>query len=476
MGDLRPWLLPTEPEGDTTMTRSNRWLVALPLVGALALSACTAKPPTSAKIDHAQVDKNLRKVVLTSEAARHLDIKTAAVREEQIARTRIMGGEIVILPAATVTGTAPAPTPAPVSDPMSAADQFPALLEERFELNTSGWPNDPTSTAWLDPDGLGYRLASAEPGRFVAVGAPGIAAQTDVYVSATVRKTAGPSGGGYGLIVRDQQPNRRDGRDQGGSYYVFEVSDRGEYGVWQRDGSRWIDLVRWTPSNAVKPGGAENQLSVAAVGESMTFVINGTPVTTVTDSTLKSGGVGIFAGGDGDSFLLDQFIARAPKPAPVAAAPVADATRTVVRVPLSRSDQNQIVRGQGSKVLPLIPDTMASSTPAQPAEVTGDSGALFYVVDNATPVTAGQRVRVEVPIVGGGPQRKVLPYSSVIYDLKGEAWAYTSPAPLTFVRDRIAIDFIDGDNAVLSQGPAIGTAVVTTGAAELFGTEQGVGH
>jgi len=69
-----------------------------------------------------------------------------------------------------------------------------------------------------------------------------------------------------------------------------------------------------------------------------------------------------------------------------------------------------------------------------------------------------------------------VPYSSVIYDLKGDAWAYTSPAPLTYVRDRIQIDFIEGDRAVLSQGPAAGTNVVTIGAAELFGAESGVGH
>jgi hypothetical protein len=198
-------------------------------------------------------------------------------------------------------------------------------------------------------------------------------------------------------------------------------------------------------------------------------------VTTQPDTTLKSGGVGLFVGGDGDSFMLNNLIVRAPKPAPVPAAAVAEPTRTVVRVPLSASDQNQIVAGQGIKVLPLVPNAMVSGVPGQPATVAGESGALFYVADSAG-VTAGQRVRVEVPIQGGGAQRRMLPYSSVIYDLKGDAWTYTSPAPLTYVRERVTIDFIQGDNAVLSQGPAAGTAVVTTGAAELFGTEQGVGH
>jgi len=75
-----------------------------------------------------------------------------------------------------------------------------------------------------------------------------------------------------------------------------------------------------------------------------------------------------------------------------------------------------------------------------------------------------------------GTQRKVVPYAAVIYDLHGETWVYTTPSSLTFVRDRISVDSIDGDLAVLSKGPASGTRVVTVGAPELYGTELGIGE
>jgi hypothetical protein len=75
-----------------------------------------------------------------------------------------------------------------------------------------------------------------------------------------------------------------------------------------------------------------------------------------------------------------------------------------------------------------------------------------------------------------GTQRKVVPYPAVLYDLHGETWVYTNPSPLTFVRDRVSIDFIDGDVAVLSKGPPSGTVVVTIGGPELYGTESGVGE
>jgi hypothetical protein len=72
--------------------------------------------------------------------------------------------------------------------------------------------------------------------------------------------------------------------------------------------------------------------------------------------------------------------------------------------------------------------------------------------------------------------RKVVPYAAVIYDDHGDTWTFTNPRPLTYLRRHIAIEFIRGDLAVLSDGPAAGTTVVTTGAAELLGTELGVGE
>jgi hypothetical protein len=72
--------------------------------------------------------------------------------------------------------------------------------------------------------------------------------------------------------------------------------------------------------------------------------------------------------------------------------------------------------------------------------------------------------------------RKVLPYAAVLYDESGDTWTFTSPQPLTYLRQHIQIDRIEGDKAVLSEGPAVGTTVVTVGAAELLGTELGVGE
>jgi hypothetical protein len=70
-------------------------------------------------------------------------------------------------------------------------------------------------------------------------------------------------------------------------------------------------------------------------------------------------------------------------------------------------------------------------------------------------------------------KQTVIPYASVLYDPTGATWTYTSPTPLTFVRHDIDVERIEGKRAILSAGPRVGTAVVTVGAAELWGVEYG---
>ncbi|HEX8968055.1 MAG TPA: hypothetical protein VF937_09260, partial [Chloroflexota bacterium] len=151
-----------------------------------------------------------------------------------------------------------------------------------------------------------------QAGQFVAIGAPIASVPSDVAVTATFRKLAGPSGGGYGIIVRDQQPDSRNGINQGGQYYVFEAGDRGEIGIWRREMDRWVDLLAWQRSGAVKAGTTSNDISVRAVGSTLSLSVNGTLVATLNDDTFGAGGVGVFVGGDGNQVALERFVVQRP--------------------------------------------------------------------------------------------------------------------------------------------------------------------
>jgi uncharacterized iron-regulated membrane protein len=87
-----------------------------------------------------------------------------------------------------------------------------------------------------------------------------------------------------------------------------------------------------------------------------------------------------------------------------------------------------------------------------------------------------RRLGLETAAVHATAGGAVLPYAALLYDAEGGAFTYTSPAPRTFVRRPVEIARIDGTRVLMSKGPAPGTKVVTTGAAEVLGAEFEVGH
>jgi hypothetical protein len=148
----------------------------------------------------------------------------------------------------------------------------------------------------------------------------------------------------------------------------------------------------------------------------------------------------------------------------------------LVRVALNESDLNSVDRAQPAIVRPLEGggDGWIAQVVAAPDPVEANK-ALYCSVATQSGFVPDQRVFVEVSIAGSGAQKKVVPYEAVLYDTHGEAWVYTRTDHLTFVRAPIVVDYIEGDLAILSEGPPAGTEVVTGGAGELFGAEHGIG-
>ena len=119
--------------------------------------------------------------------------------------------------------------------------------------------------------------------------------------------------------------------------------------------------------------------------------------------------------------------------------------------------------------------SVEQSEPAYVEPIEGSSLSRIILSEQAA-----ERIRVATTPVtddaSSGVPRKVIPYAAVIYSPDGKTWAYTSPEPRVFVREAIGIERIEGDRAILTEGPAVGTEVVTAGAQELLGAESGLGH
>jgi hypothetical protein len=105
----------------------------------------------------------------------------------------------------------------------------------------------------------------------------------------------------------------------------------------------------------------------------------------------------------------------------------------------------------------------------QPYKVEGPEDAAIkrVVMEDAT--AALLPVRTTTVKREGG--RKVVPHNAVIYNPDGGSFVYTRPKAENYVRAPIEIVRVSGDTAVLADGPAVGTEIVTTGSAELLATE-----
>lgn len=113
------------------------------------------------------------------------------------------------------------------------------------------------------------------------------------------------------------------------------------------------------------------------------------------------------------------------------------------------------------------------------ADAASSSADLYYEVDNRElQLMPGQRVGIDIPMVSV-TEAFVVPAAAILYDIYGGTWVYvqssTSEKGTKFTRSRVLLEWVEGDSAILSKGPSVGTMIVTNGAAELFGTEFGAG-
>jgi hypothetical protein len=111
--------------------------------------------------------------------------------------------------------------------------------------------------------------------------------------------------------------------------------------------------------------------------------------------------------------------------------------------------------------------------PAATVEAVGDTGISTITLSELGATRLG--IQTQPVEQAGNGSALVIPYAAVLYDAEGATWTFTNPSGRMYVREPIDITRISGDKAVLTSGPAVGTAVVTVGAAELVGAEAGLG-
>jgi len=167
-----------------------------------------------------------------------------------------------------------------------------------------------------------------------------------------------------------------------------------------------------------------------------------------------------------------------------AGAPLFDLVRLEsvwVRVPIYVGESTEIDPRAPARVVGLgdpadTPGVLAQPIAAPPSAdpATAAVDLYFALANPRGAFRPGQRVGVRLTRTGEAASVAV-PHAALLYDAYGGAWVYEARGGQVFVRRRVAVsDMVDG-YAVLSQGPSVGTRIVTDGAAELFGMEFGAG-
>lgn len=116
-------------------------------------------------------------------------------------------------------------------------------------------------------------------------------------------------------------------------------------------------------------------------------------------------------------------------------------------------------------------ETHHAEAPAKIKNVEGSDLITVTLTEKAL-----ERLDLKTARVRDEGGKRVVPYSSLIYDPNGQTWVYISPQPRTFVRHKVEVDKIEGDKVVLNDGPPVGTVVASLAVAELYGAEFKVGH
>jgi hypothetical protein len=172
-------------------------------------------------------------------------------------------------------------------------------------------------------------------------------------------------------------------------------------------------------------------------------------------------------------------VAAPASPPPVVAKTLPADDEAWLQVTLSPAEWERLAKDKPARVLPLATrDKFGNEIFARPSGMPPIEDAkrsmlnVYYVVPGKdSGLALNKRMRVELALNGNDVKHKVVPYGSVYYDAKGAPWVYVNTAPLTYERQRIGVSRIEGDLALLTEGPPLGTPVVTVGAALLYGAE-----
>jgi cobalt-zinc-cadmium efflux system membrane fusion protein len=378
-------------------------------------SSTTEKPPAAATVSKVVKEDDLNTVTLSEEAEQRLGLKLAAVEKKSVRRVRVYGGEVTIPVGRAIL----------VSAPLGGSLKAPANgVPKAGQVIRAGQPVIQLLPL-LSPDGraqLAASLADAD-GQVNTAKAQAELARIALDRAKRVLK----EGAGSQRMVDEAQA-------------AFDVATK-----------------------ALDAATARRAILSKVVGDAEAGTASPISITAPQDGLLRV-----------VSALPGQTV-----PSGAALFEIVDLSTVWVRVALPVGDVDGINRDESAQVGKLSAPSGTKLTPAKPAAAPPSANPLaatvdlFYELPNADGrLTPGQRLGVSIPLADA-LESSVVPWSAIVFDVNGGTWAYTQAGPRSFTRRRVTVQYTVADDAVITNGPPVGSKVVTAGVQELFGAETG---
>ncbi len=427
---------------------------AMLVLAAACLAGCDSTASKSgevkaapAKVEMMPHETELATVTLTADATKRLGIATVAVEKRQVSRHRMFAGEAIVPSGRSIIAFAPVPG---VIE--SAGAEFPQP---------------------------GSQVAVAKP---LMILKPLLSPERDVPTPAELVQMTGAKANLVSALVTAQGDVQRSESEIEG---LRIARDRAQQLFTDRAGSRRAldDAVALLAiAESVLEASKQREKELASMLKSLEASNTGgkpepaspltltAPVAGVVRSVSVSSGQTVTAGTPLFEVVdLSTIWVRVPVYVDLLSTLLRDKNATLVAL-----DGGSLVKGE------LVTVTAKPIAAPPTADAATSSADLYYEVDNRTlGLRPGQRIGVDVPL-SGITEAMVIPTASVLYDIYGGTWVYVQESlsesdSTKYVRQRVLLEWVDGKDAIVSQGPSVGANVVTDGAAELFGTEFGAG-
>lgn len=413
-----------------------KWLAAIGLTFSALIVGCGQKPKSAsekekpAKVEIFPDESDIYRITLTPKAAQRLQIRTVKAKMQSIARTRAVGGQIVVPDGQRIPVTAP--LAGTLSVAKSAQLPIPGMSvlanEALFEL-----------TPILRPD----------------LEVPGAAERAQIANANAMLITAQMQAAGDTEQAKAQVEGARI------------TVDRARKLLTDRAGSqRDVDNAEVALNVAMRALEAATQRKELLEKLTLDVESGKAPIVTITAPT---------------SGTVQSVMAQVGQVVSIGAPllEIVDLRRLWVRVPIYAGQVHEIDVSVSASMTDLSQQSeqvMIEPVVAPPtADPIAASIDLYYQLANdENYFHPGERVSVNVPLKGE-TESLVVPRAAILRDIHGVAWVYVQSAEHEYRRERVNVKFTTKELAVLAGGPEVGVEVVVEGAAEIFGTEFGAG-